>query len=79
MFNSRTEIEIEDSAGAWVVTMPGLVPAIAVLGVLGIVALPLRRRWKATQPTARQILDRRLAEGAITRRQYDDLRAAIES
>ncbi|CAN5294764.1 hypothetical protein BH24CHL7_BH24CHL7_15030 [soil metagenome] len=78
MLRSTTRITFKNSAGATVVMMPGIVPALAVTGAFAVVLSVLRHRSRRAEPSARQILDRRLARGEITRPQYDEIRAAIE-
>jgi uncharacterized membrane protein len=73
-----TEIEIEDSAGAWVVLMPGLVPTLAMATVLLLVVTVMRARRRRGIPAAREILDRRLAAGQIDLDGYRAIRAALE-
>ena len=72
------EVEIEDSAGAWAVVLPGIVPALALAGVVAIVLLILRARLRRGEASARRILDRRLAAGDITIDEYRLIRAVIE-
>lgn len=79
MLCSTTKIRFKNSAGATVVMLPGIVPALAVIGAFAVVLSVLRHRSRRAEPSARQILDRRLASGEVTRRQYEDLRAAIEA
>ena len=72
-----TEIEVEDSPGASVVIVSGVVPALVLVGVLAIVLLVLRARLRRGEPSAREILDRRLAMGELTPEQYREIRALL--
>jgi hypothetical protein len=71
------EIEVEDSPHATVVVMPGLLPALITVGLLGLLLAVLRRR-RARELSAREILDRRLALGELTPQQYEKLRGLID-
>ena len=72
-----TEIEVEDLPGASVVIVSGVVPALVLVGVLAIVLLVLRARLRRGEPSAREILDRRLAMGELTPEQYREIRALL--
>ena len=72
-----TDIEVEDSPHASVVIVSGVVPALVLVGVLAIVLLVLRTRLRRGAPSAREILDRRLAGGEITAEQYREIRTLL--
>ncbi len=74
---SLTEVEVEDSPGASVLVVSGVIPALVVIGVFATILLVLRTRLRRVEPSARQILDRRLAMGEITPDQYHEIRALL--
>jgi uncharacterized membrane protein len=64
------------SAWGWIVMLFGLVAIISLLGVT--VALLARDvRWQQPRPSAREVLDGRLARGEIGPNEYERLVSAL--
>jgi uncharacterized membrane protein len=72
-----TEVEVEDSPGASVVVVSGVIPALVVIGVFATIMLVLRARLRRAESSARHILDRRLAAGEVTPDEYRELRSLL--
>lgn len=68
--------------GAWMVVIMLAWPLIIALGIWGVVAITRDRQVAEVKPdgeSARQVLDRRLATGEISERQYIEARKLMDN